>query len=96
MDLHNKTKIMLNFSVNGPEESLSAGSGVDAGIGHPDGPGSIPNCHLHVPLISCQIIIISHDTGSLREYLFASSAYLILLSGSVSNFSKNLDSDPAR
>ena len=35
-----------------PEDSLSAGTGVDTGVRDSDGPGGVPDGHLHVLLVS--------------------------------------------
>ena len=54
------------ITISFPENSFSAGTGVNTGICNSNGPGGVANCHFHVFLI-CQDIIslqnVSNNAG---------------------------------
>ena len=47
------------------EDALAGGPGVDAGVGHADGPGRVPDCHLHVR--PAALYVVTLKGGSERE-----------------------------
>ena len=56
------------------EDALAGGPGVDAGVGHPDGPRRVPDRHLHVR--SAALDVVALKGGSVNELNQASKHWL--------------------
>ena len=46
------------------EDSLAGGPGVDAGVGHPDGPRRVPYRHLHVRPAALDVVALKGGSES--------------------------------
>ena len=49
------------------EDALAGGPGVDAGVGHPDGPRRVPDRHLHVRAAALDVVALQGGSNVDRE-----------------------------